>query len=196
MPYELELDLFHTCKDENLDCNPTPFKARANGKQWLGEGYYFWVESLFFAEKWGEQSPSYKSCGYAILQYKLTIKRSDLLDLVGSPYDQQEFAEVFDDFKEIHNEASLELTLSACINWLQKSGSWKWQATKLADYGKEKDLKQRAIKISMNNELTFLKPRIQLCIHYLEDIDLNFIRKVKVGKYIIRKFSSYKQVKQ
>lgn len=188
MPYKLEIDLFHTCKNQNLGCSPLPFKARANGKQWLGEGYYFWVESLFFAEKWGEQSPSYKDCGYAVLQYKLTINRDCLLDLVGSPYDQQRFLKVFKRFKK---ENCLDVTLSACINWFQENGGWKWQATKLADFRKVESLSE-ITEISSNKEITFLKPRIQLCIHGLEEIDLSFIEKVKVGKFNRARFSSYR----
>lgn len=56
MMEHIVLDLYHTCKNDKLAPNSdiVPFKARSNGKQWLGDGYYFWVESLFFAQSWGK----------------------------------------------------------------------------------------------------------------------------------------------
>lgn len=191
------LDLYHTCKNDKLvrTGDIAPFKARSNGKQWLGDGYYFWVESLFFAQSWGKNSYAYASTGYAVLRYRLTIPRDKLLDLVGSPADQQGILKAFAHFKSGEAENARSSTLAAYINWIQENNEWHWQATKLADYGKKESFEKYSVKISTKGELTFLKPRIQLCVHQLSNVDLKFQEIITIGCSKKKKFSSYTQVK-
>jgi len=198
MMEHIVLDLYHTCKNDKLAPNSdiTPFKARSNGKQWLGHGYYFWVESLFFAQSWGKNSDAFASTGYAVLRYRLTISRDNLLDLVGSPADQQGILKAFELFKNGEIENARSSTLAAYINWIQENNAWHWQATKLADYGKKESFEKHSVKISTKGELTFLKPRIQLCVHKLSNnVDLKFQEIITTGFSKKKKFSSYTQVK-
>ena len=165
----VNLELYHTCRfegDEAEILKSAPFKARNNRQQWLGVGYYFWVESLRFAELWERQSPAYKEHGYLVIRYTAEIERDDLLDLVGSPKDQEGFLELLSVMaKELGNRGG-NLTVSACVEWLRSKERFEWLAVKLADYGKSDRLTEQATPvIRENGELTFLKPRVQLCLY-------------------------------
>lgn len=153
------------------------------------------MESLFFAKSWGRNSHAFASTGYAVLHYRLTIPRVNLLDLVGSPADQQGILKAFENFKAGETANGRSSTLAAYINWIQKNGEWLWQATKLADYGKQEFFERHAVKIAHGGELTFLKPRIQLCVHSLSSVDLKFQEIVTTGFGNRNKFSNYTKVK-
>jgi len=165
----VNLELYHTCRyegDEAEILKSAPFKARNNHRQWLGVGYYFWVESLRFAEIWGSQSPAYKEHGYLIIRYTLRLQRDDLLDLVGSPKDQEGFLGLLGVMETELGRGAAKLTVSACVEWLHAKGHFEWLAVKLADYGKSGRLTERATPvIRQDGELTFLQPRVQLCLY-------------------------------
>lgn len=193
------MELFHTCRDERRESIEAlaPFKARDNGKQWLGVGYYFWVESQEFAEIWGRCSPAYAQHGFLVLKYQLRIDQVDLLDLVGSPNDQRGFQKLMEEFGRIKNIKEKNITVSACVNWFQVKNEWPWLAAKLADNGKEKQLLNRVTKVA-GQDLTFLQPRIQLCLYADsadEGIDLSFQGIVydSPATKNIRTFAGYKK---
>lgn len=117
------------------------------------------------------------------------------MDLVGSPADQQGILKAFAHLKSGEAENASSSTFAAYINWMQEKGEWHWQATKLADYGKKESFEKHSVKISTKGELTFLKPRIQLCVHQLSNVDLKFQKIIATGFSKKKKFSSYTQVK-
>lgn len=196
MSTRIEIELYHTCRDEKRESIPqlAPFKARDNGKQWLGVGYYFWVESQSLAKIWGA-SPAYSKQGYLVLKYQLGINQDDLLDLVGSPNDQESFKKLMNEFKKQLGTANAKITVAACVDWLQKRQVWEWLAVKLADYGKVDKLSSRAIPVA-GGDVTFLQPRIQLCL-YAKPIDTNTTLEyqgiVDSGKGKTSIFSEYKK---
>lgn len=165
----VELELYHTCKAQGEEAsivNLAPFRAESHKPQWLGVGYYFWVESLAQAEVWGKQSPAYRPYGYLVLKYWLSLEREDLLDLVGSPKDQQGFSELLQYVAKQLGKHGTDLSVSACIAWLQQHQRFEWLAVKLADYGKGDTLASRATRVpDQGSEVTFLQPRIQLCLY-------------------------------
>ena len=120
----VEIELYHTCRDEgSSDADilaAAPFMAEAGKPQWLGVGYYFWVESLKQAQSWGKRSPAYYPQGYLVIRYLLNLNRDDLLDLVGSPSDQEGFTGLFGEIAQCLGKSKHKLTVSACIEWLQK----------------------------------------------------------------------------
>lgn len=189
---QVSLELYHTCEagDESLILTEAPYKAESNGRQWLGDGYYFWVESLQFAHIWGRR---YKK-GYCIVKFSLQLNREDLLDLVGSPYDQQKFRQLIKDAASKLGGYEEEITVSTYINFMQKIDVWRWLATKLADFGRMDQIESLSSKMATSAELVFLTPRIQLCLH-TEPTDV----KIKLDPhgivYDYRKSKEYKSIK-
>ena len=87
--------VYHTCHLEGSlksIFENSPYKCTPTAPQWLGNGYYFWTDSDFFAHKWGKQKGKYPK-GYAITEYLVEIPENSLLDLVGNVKDQLIFVE-------------------------------------------------------------------------------------------------------
>ena len=89
---------FQTCsfgiKDtkENIE-RVAPFLSNSREPQWLGQGYYFWTDSLLFAKSWGEVHYSSK---YAINKYHIVVPKNQFFDLVGNVDHQLEFLEKYE----------------------------------------------------------------------------------------------------
>lgn len=81
----LDKDLFHTCEVQggpeavNLKA---PFLSENNARQWLTQGYYFWIEDDNLAHDWGKHSIG---GDYAILRVRVDLEPKENLDLIGSP---------------------------------------------------------------------------------------------------------------
>lgn len=103
---------YHTCRaDGSKDelRHKVPFLSRKKG-QWLGQGYYFWTESDYWARKWRRKGEE-----IVISEFKICIEREKLLDLVGSLKDQQNCARIFRLFSSRHGNKH---SASAVFSWL------------------------------------------------------------------------------
>lgn len=83
----MDKPIFHACKlngsYESIS-EAAPFLSENNERQWLTQGYYFWIEDIELAHWWG--SSAIKG-DYAILTAKLNLDAENhaYLDLIGSP---------------------------------------------------------------------------------------------------------------
>lgn len=88
-----KIEAFHTCHLQGSVSDifkNSPYHSNAKENQWLGQGYYFWTDSDFFAKKWGERKDKYPK-GYVITRFIIEIPTENLLDLVGNVSHQLEF---------------------------------------------------------------------------------------------------------
>lgn len=101
LDYEGQVDriikCYHTCslkggKDKVIQ--RVPFLSESRG-QWLGQGFYFWTDSLKFAELWGIE---HYSSNYAINEFEVTVPEKNFFDLVGNVSQQEEFLAYVDSF--------------------------------------------------------------------------------------------------
>lgn len=143
---------FHTCKNENTEeyiLQNSPFHSKRTVNQWLGQGYYLWTDSDFFAHEWGKAPP--RNNKYAIVQFDLELDNSnDLLDLVGNVADQLAFKALVNEFtaslKKAVSDQSVDrakrqrarimlgsLSVSTVIHFFQKKRSFPYKAVKAQD---------------------------------------------------------------
>ncbi|WP_164072403.1 hypothetical protein [Acinetobacter pittii] len=95
---DLHLNCFHTCKldgGKDFIISRVPFPSDSQQKQWLGQGFYLWTDSDFFAHEWGRDH--YQS-SYAINQFEVRVPRDLFWDLVGNVQHQIEFVNFKDQF--------------------------------------------------------------------------------------------------
>lgn len=87
------IETFHTCHLEGSASDilrNVPYHSNLDEQQWLGQGYYFWTDSDFYARKWGERKDKYPK-GYVITKFTIEIPTDFFLDLVGNVSHQLEF---------------------------------------------------------------------------------------------------------
>lgn len=89
---------FQTCSFGTADTKENieriaPFLSDPQKPQWLGQGYYFWTDSLLFAKSWGEDHYFSK---YAINKYHVIVPKNQFFDLVGNVDHQIEFLEKYE----------------------------------------------------------------------------------------------------
>lgn len=112
---------YHTCKLENgydYIVEKIPFISRNGNNQWLGQGFYFWTDSSYWAQRWGVE-------GNRVIG-KFTIElclQSELLDLVGNVSHQEEFIE-FQDLilNKLTAAQKSQITVNQIINKLRQEG--------------------------------------------------------------------------
>ena len=100
-----EILCFHTCKNEggkDFILERAPFHSDTTKPQWLGQGYYLWTDSDYYARDWGQRSPNYGN--YVITRFTLTVDRSLFLDLVGNVVDQLHFLKLVKEYKSALTE--------------------------------------------------------------------------------------------
>ena len=100
-----EILCFHTCKNEgskDFILERAPFHSNTTKPQWLGQGYYLWTDSDYYAHDWGRQRPRYGN--YVITKFKLSVEESLFLDLVGSVVDQLYFLDLVKEYKKTLTE--------------------------------------------------------------------------------------------
>ncbi|TCB37520.1 hypothetical protein E0H82_02640 [Acinetobacter sp. ANC 4910] len=91
----IKITAFHTC---HLQGSPqqiydsVPYASDRDKEQWLGQGYYFWTDSCFFAKEWGALPSKYPN-GYVITKFEIEIPIDNFLDLVGNVVHQLKFEE-------------------------------------------------------------------------------------------------------
>ena len=144
----LTFTVYHTChlagSLDNIFRN-SPYECDTNDKQWLGVGYYFWTDSEYFAQKWGELDRKYPK-GYVITEYQVEIPEESFLDLVGNVKDQLFFRKQILDYVERQGYTSIRLltrnTNTYSVNLYTKLG---YQVVKTQR--KDKEIMQTCEKI-------------------------------------------------
>lgn len=101
----VEIICYHTCKNENgkdyiLQC--APFHSDTSKPQWLGQGYYLWTDSDFYAHRWIETN-------YVIIKARIEVDEKEFLDLVGNVNAQLLFEHLILAYKQ-----HLEKKISEC----------------------------------------------------------------------------------
>jgi hypothetical protein len=138
---------------------------------WLGYGYYFWDNSLYYAKKWGEDG--YKIKGYIICKTELKI--DNLFDLVGNVEHQQIFKTGVNKFQ---SKAQKKLRFSEVLDLLKKHPlKFDYQAIRAADENPNTE----AIPFTergYNGPLYVINPRIQICV--FEKYENVFFRPVEI----------------
>lgn len=178
----LTFTVYHTCHLEgSLDTifEKSPYKCEPNTKQWLGEGYYFWTDSDFFAHMWGRRREKYPK-GYAITEYLVVIPDESFLDLVGNVKDQLFFKkqiQMYAKKMELElksKEDAKKIPISKVIAHLRTclpndKSAFKYDAIKAVDYSSSQTNFYRFVKDCMEcmpipsrqqlflKELSFLK---------------------------------------
>lgn len=162
MSYKLELELFHNCRAEgNKDTLDVPFLSRKN-HQWLSQGYYFWTDSLRFAENWG------KGKRY-VYKFTYVVDRENLLDLVGSVSDQLKFIEDYLEtfkiltttVKELNKYQHQNVPIGAIIDVLREYDEFPYHAIKAYDKPKISQYYRYAYK---GSEGAYIPTRQQIVI--------------------------------
>lgn len=146
-----EILCFHTCKNEgskDFILERAPFHSNTTKPQWLGQGYYLWTDSDYYAHDWGRQRPRYGN--YVITKFKLSVEESLFLDLVGSVVDQLYFLDLVKEYKKtlteklklitdptkkqrFRNAINQPLTVSTVIQHYRKERKFPFKVVKAQD---------------------------------------------------------------
>ncbi|MCA6971186.1 hypothetical protein LF935_16210 [Pectobacterium carotovorum] len=110
---------YHTCQDRggyDHICRNIPFLSKPNNNQWLTQGYYFWTDSPYWAERWLQDQPR------VIGKFTVTLdEEHKWLDLVGNTADQEEFSVLKDVvIEEVGVCDSLSITVNQIITFFRE----------------------------------------------------------------------------
>lgn len=86
---------YHTCKEKNgiqYIRDNVPFISREDN-QWLGQGYYFWTDSEYWARKWMKDPK-------VISKFSINLEKEKVLDLVGDVTHQELLRDIYGLFTE------------------------------------------------------------------------------------------------
>ncbi|MEE4957078.1 hypothetical protein V2J98_10655 [Pseudomonas alliivorans] len=166
---KFEIKGFHTCRaegDKKILSSKVPFLSQSSA-QWLGQGYYFWTGLAIWAEDWlGEQDK-------VISEFDISLPRDNVLDLVGSIEDQQDFKDIIDAFKKGHlfreykRKFGDQFTVSKLISWLrdEKGRGFEDIFPYWAVRAKDGAAKRRVPFGGQHGEELFLLERHQMCVY-------------------------------
>jgi hypothetical protein len=129
---DLHLNCFHTCQfkgGKEFIISRAPFQSNPSEKQWLGQGFYLWTDSDFFAHDWGNDH--YQS-QYAINQFEVRVPKAVFWDLVGNVQHQIEFIEFKDQFHCLLDEIVEQATPAKRQQTQQKIQRLKQQEIKVS----------------------------------------------------------------
>ncbi len=127
----VHLDCFHTCRfdgGKEFIISRVPFLS-GKEKQWLGQGYYLWTDSDFFAHDWGVDH--YES-NYAINQFEVRVPKHLFWDLVGNVQHQREFIAFKNQFHCLLDEIVKNATTAQKQKIQQKIQRLKQQEIKVS----------------------------------------------------------------
>lgn len=146
--------------------NASPLHS-SPGHQWLGQGYYFWTDSDYFAHFWGKTQ--YKK-NYAILNYEVRVDEDDYLDLVGNVNDQL----FFNELKQMYLDKlgfRKNVTVIEIIDFFRQEKIISYKAIKASDVPH----KNERTAFSENKPETFVAPTRQqlLVVSGCEELVLN-----------------------
>lgn len=174
--YNLTIKCYQTCKTESkvwrelFDSFPHfAINNCAEGKlQWLGEGYYFWTDSVKNAEWWGNNR---LKVPYCITGYSVDLNSEILFDLTGNAEHIEYFYDLRKTFIDIHKKFSkskifVEPTVDVMIDYFRrnyKENIFKFEAIKFHHNNYDPDY-QKVNMTSGRPEFFQGLPRIQLCV--------------------------------
>lgn len=69
---------------EHVSYIPHFAKETANNEQWLTSGYYFWLNSIKFAQDWGVNRFAKNGKSYSITGYHLRFSNNQVFDLISN----------------------------------------------------------------------------------------------------------------
>lgn len=191
----LTFTVYHTChlagSLDNIFRN-SPYECDTNDKQWLGVGYYFWTDSEYFAQKWGELDRKYPK-GYVITEYQVEIPEESFLDLVGNVKDQLFFRKQILDYVERmgielnSKEDARNIPISKVIDHLrtsspQDTSTIKYDAIRAMDYSGAHTFSYTFTEGGW--ELIPIPTRQQL---FLRDLSFLKIKKLFCAKQLLRR---------
>lgn len=138
-----------------------PFPGVRN--TWLGRGCYFWDRFYEIAEWWGETHYHGK---YMICSAVSRFDDGELLDLVGSTYDMDNFKKSCEALEQ--NYPDKYITVSFVIEYLKEKGLFAYKALRAhsIDCGEgDRFYRLRFRQSQQTNAYLNLMPAIQLCIY-------------------------------
>lgn len=133
---------YHNCRDEggyDFLAESVPFLSGNGDNQWLTQGYYFWTDSPYWAERW---NPSFQT---AISKFSITFHNdNELLDLVGNTEQIFEFQKMRQKVARSMNIKDVsKVTVSQVIDYFRKierrpggAGFFPYLAVKAQDNAK------------------------------------------------------------
>lgn len=180
--------IYHTCNLEgslNSIFKDSPYKSDSTAYQWLGNGYYFWTDSDFFAHKWGERKDKYPK-GYVITEYLVDIPENLFLDLVGNVKDQLVFKDQILNYVRRMNlelngrEDARNIPISKVLDHLRmlaqnNQDKFKYDAIKAMDYSSVHTYSYKFTEEAKQRELIPIPSRQQLYLSHQE-----FLRRKKL----------------
>lgn len=159
------LELFHTCRQdggvEHVKVN-APFLSEDNSRQWLTQGYYFWVQDISLARHWGESSVSGE---YAIVKVRAQFGEKEILDLVSSPEHINTFKKLISRFMEEMKKKhgrKYNPTVSECIRYYRNLKKFPFKGILATEEPRPEAVRRRFIAQAEN--VIALNPRQQLCL--------------------------------
>ncbi len=165
----LDKDLYHTCEANggpDIVAKQAPFLSVNNERQWLTQGYYFWIEDIRFAHFWGKNSVK---GDYAIIRSKVKLDDGEYLDLIGSPLHISYFKALISKYlekvrKELDSryDPTVHEVIAHYRKWAEKQPSlFPFKAISCCD--DSENLKRKFIKPGGRERLA-LNERQQLCL--------------------------------
>ncbi|WPP70581.1 hypothetical protein SOI81_02665 [Acinetobacter pittii] len=175
---------FHTCKNENSKeyiLQNAPFHSDPTATQWLGQGYYLWTDSDYFAHEWGKYPP--RNGKYAITKFDFVLDNDEVfLDLVGNVEDQLAFRDlvaiyrdglqsVIDKCSDVDKQKTArkklsELCVSTVINFFLSKRKFPYIAVKAQDIDSRETDKLRFVLSGKGNNSSLFYPTRQQIVVY------------------------------
>lgn len=159
------LELFHACRQDggadHVKAN-SPFLSEDNSRQWLTQGYYFWVEDIALAEQWGKSSVKGE---YAIVRVKAQFSEHEILDLVSSPAHINAFKTLISRFMEemkTKHGGKYNPTVSECIRYYRALQRFPFKGIIAAEEPRREMVRRKFIANAEN--VIALNHRQQFCL--------------------------------
>jgi len=160
---------YHNCRDEGgyeyLRSN-VPFLSGGGDNQWLTQGYYFWTDSPYWAEKWNRNKKT------TISKFTIVFHEDDeLLDLVGNTRQMFEFQTMRNRVaNHLKVSDAAKITVSQVISFFRKLeeqdksvGLFPYLAVKAQDNART-GLFKRMLFTKYRTEALCLVTRQQMCV--------------------------------
>ncbi|MGP3038393.1 hypothetical protein [Serratia nevei] len=171
---------YHNCRDDGgyeYLRQHVPFLSGNGENQWLTQGYYFWTDSPYWAEKWNSKHQT------AISEFTISFHNDEeLLDLVGNSRHIHEFGRMRQKVADSLKMKDLsKVTVNQIIGYFRKiersrSGFFPYLAVKAQDSTKDDAFSvMRFVKAWYRKETLACHTRQQLCVfsHARDRITLN-----------------------
>lgn len=170
----MDKPIFHACElngDPDHILNVAPFLSEDNDRQWLTQGYYFWIEDVDLAHRWGSKSVK---GDYVILHASLELEteehKHNYLDLISSPLHIKYFKTLIGAYLNEMKEKlgrKYEPTISEVINHYRILAEEDFDAFPFIGISCCDDstaMKRKFINSHHSKELLALNERHQICI--------------------------------